>query len=25
MEDAPFERMNVQVTLKKIIYDAFEK
>jgi len=25
MEDAPFERMRVQVTLKKIIYDAFVK
>ena len=25
MEDAPSERMRVQVTLKKIIYDAFEK
>jgi hypothetical protein len=23
MQDAPFERMHVQVTLKKIIYDAF--
>jgi CubicO group peptidase (beta-lactamase class C family) len=25
MENAPFERMHVQVTLKKIIYDAFGK
>jgi CubicO group peptidase (beta-lactamase class C family) len=25
MENAPSERMHVQVTLKKIIYDAFEK
>ena len=25
MEDSPSERMRVQVTLKKIIYDAFEK
>jgi hypothetical protein len=25
MEDAPSGRMYVQVTLKKIIYDAFEK
>jgi hypothetical protein len=23
MEDSPFGRMHVQVTLKKIIYDAF--
>jgi hypothetical protein len=25
MEDAPSERMRVEVTLKKIIYDAFGK
>jgi hypothetical protein len=25
MQDAPSGRMHVQVTLKKIIYDAFEK